>query len=169
MSYNGQGGSGYGNQRRRGSGFFGRGKKRDEKAPEWTDSKADSNEPGSEEQRIEPQPLGDYINWSSRPLEVGTKIVLCTPTTLTQNSSKFLLSNDLAAQNQLAYQIGLLGEKQPLELETFKPNGQCRKYKIVKIADLKSDDRQASLEDMSVIGNLRNSLKRNGFTVIPKG
>jgi hypothetical protein len=157
LSYNGKGGSSYGNQKRGSRFHFGRGKKKETELREVVAYR----EP-------EPKIPQENIVWTPRPLDVGSKIVLCTPTTLSQNGAKFLLSNDLAAQEALAYQISLLGESNKLEIEAFRPNGECKKFKIIRINSQTPNDKPVSFADMTLIGNLKNSLKSCGFTIVER-
>jgi hypothetical protein len=116
----------------------------------------------------EPKVPEETIVWTPRPLAQGVQVFLSKPTTLTSNSCKFLLSNDLTQQNELAYQIALMAESQKLEVEVLTPEGQTLKYKIIKIEDQRPEDKAVSFADMAYIGNLKSALKPCGYTLIVK-
>ncbi len=157
MSYNARGGHGYGNQKHGSSGS--RFSWRKQKKPK--DIVYDKDDP-------EPTVPEETIVWTPRPLPQNVRVFLDTPTTLTSNASKALLSNDLTKQNELGYQISLLAESQKLGIEVLTPEGQTLKYKIIKIVDRRPEDKAVSFADMAYIGNLKGSLKPCGYTLIVK-
>jgi len=114
----------------------------------------------------EPKVAPETIVWTPRPLAPGVRVFLSKPTTLSSDGCKVLLTNDLTQQNQLAYQIALLAESQKLGVEVLTPEGATLKYKVIKIVDQKPEDKAVSFADMAFIGNLKSSLKPNGYTLI---
>jgi hypothetical protein len=157
MGYNPRGGHGYGDSRH-GSGKS-RFSWRKQKKPKEVIYVKDDPEPKVPE---------ETIVWNPRPLAPGVRVFLSKPTTLTSNGCKFVLSNDLTQQNELAYQIALLVESQKLGVEVLNPEGQSLKYKLIKIVDQKPEDKPVSFGDMAFVGNLKGALKPWGYTLIVK-
>ena len=157
MSYNGSSGHGYGNQKHSSGGS--RFSWRKPKKPKEDVYVKDDPEP-----KIAPE----TIQWTPRPLSQGVQVFLSTPTTLTSNASKSVLSNDLTKQNELGYQISLLAESQKISIEVLTPEGQTLKYKIIKIVYQKPEDKAVSFADMAFVGNLKGALKPCGYTLIVK-
>jgi len=157
LAYNSKGGHGYGNQKH-GSGGS-RFSWRKQKKPKEDVYVKDDPEPKVPE---------ETIVWTPRPLAPGVQVFLAKPTTLTSNGCKFVLSNDLTQQNELAYQISIMSESQKLGVEVLTPEGETRKYKIIKIVDQRPEDKPVSFGDMAYIGNLKGALKPCGYTLIVK-
>lgn len=156
MSYPSRGGHGYGNQRHgSGKSHFSWIKPRKPKEVVF-------------EEEPEPKVPEDTISWSPRPLAQGVQVFLNTPTTLTANASKSVLTNDLTKQNELGFQIALLAESQKLGVEVLTPEGQTLKYKVIKIVEQTAEDKAVSFGDMAYIGNLKVALKPCGYTLIVK-
>ncbi len=157
MGYNARSGSSYGNQKHGSSG-----------------SRFSWRKPKKQKEVIyvkddpEPKVPEETIVWTPRPLAQNVRLFLDKPTTLTSNGCKFLLTNDLTQQNELAYQIALMAESQKLEVEVLIPENQTLKYKVIKIVDQTPEDKAVSFGDMAFIGNLKSSLKPCGYTLIVK-
>jgi hypothetical protein len=157
LGYNARSGSSYGNQKHGSSGSrFSWRKPKKQKEPVYV-----KDDP-------EPKIPEETIVWTPRPLAQGVQVFLDTPTTWMTNASKALLSNDLTKQNELGYQISLLAESQKLGVEVLTPAGQTLKYKIIRIVDQTPEDKAVSFGDMAFVGNLKNALKPNGYTLIAK-
>jgi hypothetical protein len=159
LSYNSRGGHGYGNQQRHGSAKarFSWGK--------WKKPKEEINDVRPEEEKPK-QPIPDTIHWQERPLPDGTTLKLITPTTLTSNSVTYVLSNDLDKQHEIAFEVSKLASTQKLKLESILPDGSKRSFKIIHSEDQLPSDIPVSFNDMVYVGNLRNQLRANGFTLI---
>lgn len=156
MSYTPKGGHGYGNQKHGSSGS----------RFSWRKQKPKDVVYVRDEEEKPKQPIPDTIHWQERPLPQGTQLIVSTPTSLTQNGASFVLSNDLDKQQALALQICQLASTQKLKLEVKLPDGSTQKYRIINSIDQLPSDRTVSFNDMVYVGNLRNQLRINGFTLI---
>jgi hypothetical protein len=160
MGYNARSGHGYGDQR------HGSGKSRFS-WPKWKKPKEVINFVRPEEDKPKAPVIPELIHWVERPLPEGTKVFLNRPTTLTSDNAKFLLSNDLDKQHEIGFQISqLASENSKLTLEVALPDTSIRKFKIIKSEDQLPSDESLSFQDMIYVGNLRNQLRVNGFTLI---
>jgi hypothetical protein len=158
LSYSPRGGHGYGNNQHGSSGGSRFSWRKQKKPKEVINVK---EEP-------EPKVAPETIVWTPRPLEQNVQVFLSTPTTMTSNASKSVLSNDLTKQNELGYQIALLAESQKLGVEVLTPEGATLKYKIIKLVDQKPEDKPVSFGDMAFVGNLKGALKPCGYTLVVK-
>jgi hypothetical protein len=136
-------------------GFFGTGKKRDRDIIFVRDAEEKPK-----------QPIPDVIHWQERPLPEGTKLTVSTPPTLTNNGASLVLANDLDKQQSQAFQICQIASNQKLKLEATLPDGSSRKFRIINSVDQLPSDRPVSFNDMVYVGNLRNQLRANGFTLV---
>jgi hypothetical protein len=120
-----------------------------------------------EEEEPKAPVIPELIHWVERPLPAGTQIFLNRPTTLTTNSVKFLLSNDIDKQHEIGFQISqLASENMKLNLEVILPDTSVRKYKIINAKDQLPNDTALDFSDLIYVGNLNNQLRPNGFTLI---
>lgn len=149
MSYNARSGHGYGNQKHGSSGS----------RFSWRKPQKPKDVINVKEEP-EPKVAPETIEWTPRPLAQGVQVFLF------YNGGKFVLSNDLPQQNELGYQICILAESRKLRVEVLTPEGETRKYQIIKIVDQKPEDKPVSFGDMAFVGNLKNALKPNGYTLI---
>jgi len=160
LSYNSRGGHGYGDSRHgSGKSRFSWGK--------WRKPKEEINVVRPEEEEPKAPVIPELIHWVERPLPAGTQIFLNRPTTLTTNSVKFLLSNDIDKQHEIGFQISqLASENMKLNLEVILPDTSVRKYKIINAKDQPPNDTALDFSDLIYVGNLNNQLRPNGFTLI---
>jgi hypothetical protein len=112
------------------------------------------------------QIIPDTIHWQERPLPQGTQLIVSTPTSLTANGASYVLSNDLGKQQPQAFQICQLASSQKLKLEVKLPDGSSQKNRIINSIDQLPSDRAVDFNSMCYVGNLRNQLRANGFTLI---
>jgi len=155
LSYNPRSGHGYGTNNRKGKSRF-----------SWRKQKPKDVVYVRNEEEKSKQPIPDTIHWQERALPQGTKLTVTTPTTLTSNSASYVLSNDLDKQQSQAFQICQLASTQKLKLEVKLPDGSNLKFKIINSVDQLPSDAPVSFNDMVYVGNLRNQLRANGFTLI---
>jgi predicted nuclease with RNAse H fold len=78
------------------------------------------------------------------------------------------LPSDLTLQEKNAYEIALLSESQKLGLEAVSGDSSVRKYRILKTVDQLPTDKPLSFSDYQFIGNIKNSLRSHGYTVLPQ-
>jgi hypothetical protein len=156
MGYNARSGHGYGNQKHSSGGS--RFSWRKPKKPKEVNVREEEDKPR--------QPIPDTIHWQERALPQGTRLTISTPTTLTSNAVSYVLANDLDKQQPQAFQICQLASTQKLKLEVMLPDGSNRKFKIINSVDQLPSDAPVSFNDMVYVGNLRNQLRINGFTLI---
>ena len=158
MSYRGQTKGSYGNSKRGRWPWSGPKKPKDKEVIYVRDS---------EEDKLK-QPIPDLIHWQDRPLPEGTKVILNRSTTLSNPGAKVLLSNDLDKQHEIAFQISqLAAQNQKLNIEVLLPdNVTVKKFKIIHSEDQLPSDNAVNFQDMVYVGNLRNQLRANGFTLI---
>jgi hypothetical protein len=157
LGYSPRGGHSYGNQKH-GSGGGSRFSWRKPKKPEIVYVRDEEEKPK--------QPIPDTIHWQERPLPQGTQLTIITPSSFTQNSQSFVLSNDLDKQQPQALQICQLASSEKLKLEVKLPDGTTEKFKIINSVDQLPSDRTVDFNSMVYVGNLRNQLRANGFTLI---
>ncbi len=162
MGYNARGGHGYGGNSRHGSGsshWYSRGKGR----------KNEDKVVNVREEEKPKSPASEIIQWQERPIPDNVQIILSKPTNLLETGVKVLLSNDLEKQHEIAYQISTVAStlKQKLGIEVLLQDGSTKKFKVISIVDQQPTDKPVSFADLTYIGNLRNQLRPNGFTVIP--
>jgi len=157
MGYNARSGHGYGNQKHSSGGS--RFSWRKPKKPKDVINVKEEPEP-----KVEPE----TVTWTDRPLPEGVKVFLSQPTTFTNNAQKRLLPSDISLQSQNAYQIGLLAANQKLSLEVVTPNGQEKQYRIIKTSEQQPQDKPLAFSDYVFVGNIKNALRTNGYTVILK-
>jgi hypothetical protein len=114
------------------------------------------------------QPIPDTFHWQEKLVPEGTKVILSRSTSLTVPGGKTLLANDLDRQHEIAFQIcQLAAQNQKLSIEVLLPdNVTVKKFKIIHSEDQLPSDKAVSFSDMVYVGNLRNQLRANGFTLI---
>jgi hypothetical protein len=94
-------------------------------------------------------------------------VILNKPMSLSSEGVKVLLPNDLDKQHEIGFQISqLASQNQKLNIEVLLPDNSVRKVKIIKSEDQLPSDNAVSFQDMVYVGNLRNQLRQNDFTLI---
>jgi len=161
LSYRGNQKGNYGNQKRGHVGFLGRKKKPKQPKEEDVVYFRNADPP---EQKIQPE----TVAWQNRPLDQGVSLFLVRPTTFTVPGAKTVLPSDLTLQGKNAYEIALLSESQKLGLEAVSGDSSVRKYRILKTVDQLPTDKPLSFSDYQFIGNIKNSLRSHGYTVLPQ-